>query len=839
MFVIKKLLNPVFLLSVILFVIPFFWFEYGEGDFGGDSSRLYFFDPGAWLLNYGLSEISVSDFGWHHPTYFWIPFLSFLKLLHLICWQQTHLVLASFNGLLLAVSFFSVYLIIRDLSFEISLTPVRRMGAIIGGLFFVFAPLMTYNWQKSLYSWHQIAVYPLLVWFLIKYIRERRTSYLLYSLLLTVVFAINFSIWTGPVFFSFFILVFPLLFIYAVLHQRLWWFLRGLVLGLILFALFHSWHLIPQVIAVASPSNALYQSAFSQTGKIDRGLTYFEAVRPMVKLTYNMTAFPQFYLYNRTNVSPAFLGMLKNYGTDHLSVFFLFPLIIFAGLGLSSRDFRRPRILFFSITMLWLLSMFLMTANLFGIYGPKGYAALFYLPGFGMFRSFYGVFLVPLVFFFALALGFAISYVLRFLTDATVQKTTVIVLLAIIIYGGIPLITGQVVNVIMNDTNNLELSNRLPDDFLSILSQVKDLELDSKILTTPLTHFGYHIIQGNHGGAYVGPSPLSVLGGKQTFSGLSSFTIPQSSLISPTFTMKILADRDYETIKRLFALLNIGYIFDNSNPIAYRDGFTGWPYGQDLWRAFPDNQSVREFIDQMGYQPVLQQGSFTLYSAPDSFLPHLYIPRYTVNYRSTDDLTAYLTASPDYDLRTAFYQTGAELATTKIETADDTFLEFKKINPMKYRVRIHNLRDNIPIVFSNAYHPGWKLLVSASQPSFEPAAGPALISPVLQGTQQNQNLPDGQLTEALSLHSIDEKFHQRANEYANSWWLDLDYLKNNFSDQLRARPDGGYDIEMVLEFTQRQYFWAGTLLSLSTIITSIVWLLIWHFISYRKSFRRS
>ncbi|MDP3685624.1 MAG: hypothetical protein Q8R32_02220, partial [bacterium] len=45
-----------------LFAIPFFWFRYGEGDFGGDSSRLYFYDPLSWLRSLGLNEVNVGGY---------------------------------------------------------------------------------------------------------------------------------------------------------------------------------------------------------------------------------------------------------------------------------------------------------------------------------------------------------------------------------------------------------------------------------------------------------------------------------------------------------------------------------------------------------------------------------------------------------------------------------------------------------------------------------------------------------------------------------------------------------------------------------------------------------
>lgn len=782
-------ISPVLLIALALFFIPFFWFTPGEGDFGGDSSRLYFVDPGAWLKYHGLSEINISDYGFHNPAYFLIPFLLLLQALHLLFFNQVHLVLSTFNGFLLATAFLSVYLIIRDLHRGQKHEGITRLSAILGALFFVLAPVMAYNWQKALYSWHQIAAYPLLFWLFLQYIQRKQTKYILYGLLLTVLFAPNFSAYAAPALFSFWPLVLPLLFVYAALHQKMRWLLRGFAIFIPLFLLLHSFQIIPQLASLFSPSNALYQNAFTEAGQAVRGLPYFEGVRPMVKLVYNLTAFPQYSLYVRTNVAPYFLDLLSRYGINSLAVFFSFPMMILFGILYSTHQQRKQHILFLSCVLLFAGALFFMTGNLFGLFGPRGYAALFSLPGFAMFRSFYGVFVVPYIFSYALCLGMGLVYVLKHISRYAVRGVLVGWLVVVLLYGSIPFLTGKVVNTIMSDTNNIKLSNQFPADFVDILTAIKGMKTDGKFLTTPLTNSGYQIIEGMDGGAYVGPSPLALLGGKHTFSGLSTLTIPGSAVFTPEFFLARVAAEDYESLHRLFALMNIGFIFENNSPLVYRDGFIGWPYSQELWRAFPTTESWHTFINELGYTPVTAQGPYTLYHNPSRFLPHIYLPRTVVTYRSPNELAEYLMAEDKYDLRTAFFLTQENPRTTTIASVDSTSLEVKKINEMKYLIHLHSLQENTPLVFSHAWHPGWKLRVNNHADS-----------------------------ESWFPPTIDEQYHVRANEYANAWLLDVDYLQNQFGQSMVRRPDGGYDLELILEFTPRHIFFAGSLISIVTLI---------------------
>ena len=51
-------------IAIFLLILPFFWFKKGNVDFGGDSSRLYFYAPYDWFKNIAFPSVnSLTGFG--------------------------------------------------------------------------------------------------------------------------------------------------------------------------------------------------------------------------------------------------------------------------------------------------------------------------------------------------------------------------------------------------------------------------------------------------------------------------------------------------------------------------------------------------------------------------------------------------------------------------------------------------------------------------------------------------------------------------------------------------------------------------------------------------------
>src|SRR3989338_4439143 len=102
----KYRLIPPFIITFLLFLIPFFWFKPGEMDLGGDSSRLYFYDPMRYLISQALYATSNSGLGGESLGYFGIPFFLFLAGLKSILRSPTALIVFV-HGVSLSVAFVS------------------------------------------------------------------------------------------------------------------------------------------------------------------------------------------------------------------------------------------------------------------------------------------------------------------------------------------------------------------------------------------------------------------------------------------------------------------------------------------------------------------------------------------------------------------------------------------------------------------------------------------------------------------------------------------------------------------------------------------------------------
>lgn len=824
---------------VVLFFIPFTWFAPGEGDYGGDGARLYFLDP---LATFRDNLSSLKDqrygsefmYGYEDSVAFsTLPFLLVLYVIQRLLGPYPHFLLPLFDGLLLASAFGAIYLLIRDIHHRHSSHLTTRLAAFLGAIFFIFSPIVIYNWPRTPALFHQISVYPWLLWLFLKYLKTARYRYLFFALLFTVVLSVNFGIYAAPVLPPFLLLATAVLLVVALVERQLRRLLRGSAVFVVLFLLLNAWHFIPLVHSATTADSIFHRLIFTDKGKIERGLNYFETVRPLVKLVYNLTAFPQYTLYTKTAVSADTLHFLEQYGGRALYLALVFPMLITAGIGFRHWEpDRRSRLLMIWLTIIWLAGLFFMTANLFEPWGPRLYQTLFTIPGAAAVRSFYGAFAISFMLSYALTLGLSLRCLLSYLHHPLLAFLVILMLAVLTFYQALPFVRGQIFQAAQPDTKNIKLAHRFPTVFLTMVEDIKKIDLNAKFITLPLTHFEYQIIEGDQGGAYVGPSPLTILAGKQTFSGFSMFDFPNGNIFTSQFFFDRLRAEDYRTVHRLLALLNIGFIFENSSPQVYLDHFIGWPYSQEVWQIFPTQQAINRFIQRLGYHPILNRASYTLYDYPEYFLPRLYVPRTIILRPSLDDLKQYLVAADDYDIRTALYETAALApdiaAVLPAQITQPPAVEYRAVSESIYYVRLHNIRQSVPLVFSQVWHRDWKLRVIPYQAQVCGTAGCAdglitaggekFISPNLDGVIQNENLPPPSWRAIWGAPAVDERYHLRTNEYANSWWLDLAYVKKHFGDSVAVNADGSYDIELVLEYTPQRYFYFGILVSILTLL---------------------
>lgn len=272
---------------------------------------------------------------------------------------------------------------------------------------------------------------------------------------------------------------------------------------------------------------------------------------------------------------------------------------------------------------------------------------------------------------------------------------------------------------------------------------------------------------------------------------------------------------------------------------------------------------------------------------------HFYSARYVKTTRESLEEFSKVISNFDYQSNAAIYfadQNKDSLAaynhlnTLAATTILTPTLEFKKINPIKYRIIVHRAQGEFPLVFSENYHEGWKIYLGdkenididparltdykildgnkndqASSKEVEEFISQGLISnlgngkdkeikkhkwednreklayierykidfisKIFQGTIQNDNLADGPFYETWFEQPIENNAnHLMANGYANSWVIDTSKVCGNDNVQCIKNADGSYDFEMVVEFWPQRLFYVGLAISGITLLACLGYL---------------
>jgi len=159
-------------------------------------------------------------------------------------------------------------------------------------------------------------------------------------------------------------------------------------------------------------------------------------------------------------------------------------------------------------------------------------------------------------------------------------------------------------------------------------------------------------------------------------------------------------------------------------------------------------------------------------------------------------------------------------------------LEYKQINPTKYIVNVHGASESFPLIFSESFHPGWKIypvksptgrgLPSAEFNRVNVVQGDKFISDNNQGTIQNENLNGGKFYDLLFRKSILDDKHFMVNGFANAWWIDIEELEKQ--GIIKRNKDGSYDFSVSIEFYPQKFFYIGLLISGITLLGCIGYL---------------
>jgi hypothetical protein len=234
-----------------------------------------------------------------------------------------------------------------------------------------------------------------------------------------------------------------------------------------------------------------------------------------------------------------------------------------------------------------------------------------------------------------------------------------------------------------------------------------------------------------------------------------------------------------------------------------------------------DQKKMNAFVKDGLLEFLTQNSFFTIYKLNPKFInPRLYMPR---NIRVLDNIS-HLSGALDVDekIDAFFFQRNMpDLFKTRIHeisTVNGATLEYERVNPTKYRVRVSNAKGAFAVILLEAFRDEWSVYLSddnefhAAETNRWPidggTAGPIARAP--------HSLFDGKYYETwFSAKISNNKNHHLANGFANSWIIDAATVCAGRTECTR-NPDGSYDLVLVLEYWPQQLIYIGKFLSLLT-----------------------
>lgn len=781
---------PAVCIALLLFIIPFFWLKPGEMDLGGDNSRLYLYDPQSYLRAAGMYSVDPQGTQKIMPNQNLFPLLSILVLIRNLSGSPDlpGILEKSFK---LSGSFWFIYLIVKELlthfikrKYLLQLT----VAAVLAGLVYLFSPAVVENMRYALLTHNQVFLNAILFYLLLRYFKTDRSVYLFIIIIVTVVFAPNFTLVGPPPFFAFYPLASLFLFFYikfvlgkSILRKPLF-FTSLLGLGI------HAYHFIPEFSYLLNPGSELSQRIFEATIKTNPGIEYFNAVFGLAKVSNNLLF-----------ISPSLPGIWT---------MIVMPLTLLGGFLLVRGTGLKKT--FLLVSAFYLVTLFLMSANITSS-GVNLYRLLYYIPGFGMFRNFFGQFQFVYAFFYSVLFGIASGIIFVRLKPKYFVLISVLILL-LLTYRSWPFLTGKFINSLKLYTTNVSSIVKMDPRYEETLNFIRSLPSNGKTLTVPLSDSHLQVVYGANNGAYMGPSTVSYLTGRGDFLAYH-YLAPFSEAL-----LRLYREKKYEDIRFILSVLNIRYILHNSDPRVYDDSFKEYPYSFMRTTLPKTQKGYADFVSRLGYKQIYENGPYKIYMVKDSdFIPLLSIPRAIQIYqddRKTWDTVnkSFFATGKDIDRDNAFildsdcskYLADIYCKDSKYTFADRMDLKYSKVNPTKYKIIIDGSRVPFILIFSTLYNSSWKIYISKDIRNQQGRVA-RVISTI---TQKIFN--DPYIFQTLGLSEISNTRHFIANGYANAWIL----IPGEF---------GSGEHELILETSEQRVFYLSSIVSLIIFPLLLVW----------------
>jgi len=761
-----------FVIVLLLFLLPFYWFRTGDMDLGSDTTRLYYFNPVAYIQNVAMSPVSYTGFGHEIVGYYGLAFSLVLLLLHKFI-SSPSLWIACIHGANLSMGFLfvtlSVYEILRRVLKE-KIDDYVYFSGILAGLVYTLSPAQLVGWDRPIITQTSFFINPISFYLALRFVQSGKFSYIASFLVLSVSFAHNFS-WAGaPGFFSFF----PLATVFIMIYQKIvygrfmYW--KQLFIGFFLFLGLHAFHLLPSIYSLLSPNSSLNDTLFTPKGRIDWGLKFFLSIISSVRVSDALL------LLRQSSVTT-----IMEYLTIFVPVTTAYSFMIVFKEN-KYKSLIKVHLLF---GIFFILTLYLVSANITP-WGAELYKQLFMIPGFQMFRAFYEQWKLTYVFYTSLLFGISLYMIFQKKSIVWLKRAGAICIFILFVNAGAFIRGDMSNNMPLWEYPNTRIGIKLDPNFLKAIDEVKKLSSGVRVLTLPLADWEYQVILGPNSGLYGSTSFVSIIGGKQDFAGLYQFGEFQILLTS------YILNKQYDDLKRLFGFLNIRYVFFNRDPALYKiiDGF---PF-HEMKKIIPHNSdSYQEFVDALGLEKIYQAGNFQIYEMKNDYVfPRVYVSDRVLDTPTSNEQWQTQLLTPKKQITTSkpvFIESQTSLLTDNLHVPD--IISFERINQTKYIVSVKGAIKPYMLVLLQEYNPHWRVYLEERD-----------------GVQKHKNIfgfVDSGPFETLGKKDV-TNVHMKANAHANAWLISSDNVDNKT------------EYTLIIEHVVQRYFYIGILISIATLL---------------------
>ncbi len=570
------------LTCIFIFLIPLFWTNFGDNNFGGDSSRLYYFFSKEWLLSYSLNLINFgfSDHIYHGNTAlnFQVFFYFLLNLIsqNLSIWIS--------NSVVFFLSFLSINLLLDDLfKIENKFVIFKLLISLFYSCSWLTAYSIYYNGGFWIFSF---SATPLITIFFFRFLIFNKLRFFIIFLILIYLFSgvflyqiLSFNL---PIF-----LTISFLYFIAIKKYKYKIQIKNFLI-LIFIVLTFNFHYVFSVIHELLNHPPVIGSADNLGKRVSYAKGLFEIIQNNY---YSILSLGNLDILIRSGDPVSIKYKSYLYFLSYINIFF--PLLIILSFFLIKN--KKNNKFFRSLLLIFLINFFLINMAFNNITSSFFIFVFDNFNLFSMYRSYlhkfsfsYGIIFTILIF----------SCV--FLTKIYLNKKLYVTLCIILFLNIIPfIVTNPSKAPIWRSTGYVIPINGFGDHFIQMNKELKFfLKRDyGNILSLPFTR-EYELHENGYNNAYVGPSIVPLLNITKNYIGTVN---SQTQKIYEYFETG-----DIENIKKKIKELEIKYIVMNKYELNNLEYYL-------LSAKFNSHEKLLETIEKMKFSKVYENKMFYIF----------------------------------------------------------------------------------------------------------------------------------------------------------------------------------------------------------------------------------